>query len=383
MKNNRRKFLLDSVKAATLLSLPAWVTACGPGKNTQAGETLLSENDAATLKSKTKKKLGVALIGLGYYSTDLLAPALQFTQHCELRGIVTGSPEKIPIWQKRHSIAAGNTYNYENFGTVADNPDIDVLYVVTPTATHAKFAIAAAEAGKHVWCEKPMGMDVKECQSIIDACKMNGVKLSLGYRMQHEPNTQTVIGYAESKPYGAINDLIAQAGFAGSPPTSGWRSQPEMGGGAMYDMGVYTINGLRYAAGMEPIAVRNAKLMIPDGVRVDVTTSYELVFPNGVTAQGRTSIVEDINLLRVNCENGWYELSPMQAYTGVTGRTSDGKLLGIPIQNQQTKQMDDDALAIMNDIPVMVAGIDGLRDIRIVQAIKESAANKGKEVKLN
>lgn len=382
MKNNRRKFLLDSAKVAALLSLPAWVTACGPGKNTPAGEVLLPEKDAATLKSKAGKKLGVALIGLGYYSTDLLAPALQLTQHCELRGIVTGSPEKIPVWQERHGISTENVYNYENIGTVIDNPEIDVLYVVTPTATHAKYAIAAAEAGKHVWCEKPMGMDVKECQSIIDACKMNGVKLSLGYRMQHEPNTQTLIGYAKSQPYGAMKDLISQAGFAGSPPTNGWRSNPEMGGGAMYDMGVYTINGLRYATGMEPIAVRNAKRIFPDGVNVDVTTSYELVFPGGVVAQGRTSIVEDINLLRVNCEKGWYELSPMQAYNGVVGRTSDGILLDTPIQNQQTKQMDDDSLAIMNDAPVMVPGMEGLRDIRVVQAIKESAASEGKEVKI-
>lgn len=382
MKNDRRKFLIESAKAAALLSLPAWVTACGPGKDTEAGEALLPEKDPATLKSPNQKKLGVALIGLGYYSTDLLAPALQLTEYCELRGIVTGSPEKVPSWQKKYGIPDKNVYNYDNLLGVANNPDIDVLYVVTPTATHAKFVIAAADAGKHVWCEKPMAMTAQECRNMIDACKANRVHLSIGYRMKHEPNTQTVIGFADTRPYGNIKDVVAHAGFPGSPPTDGWRSKAEMGGGAMYDMGVYTVNALRYATGLMPIAVRNAQRIIPAGSGVDVTTSYELVFPGDIIGKARTSIVEDINLLRVNCEKGWYELSPMQAYTGVTGRTSDGTLLNKPIKNQQALQMDNDSLAIMFETVPVATAMDGWKDIKIIEAIKESAEKQGKLVEL-
>ena len=105
-----------------------------------------------------QKKLGVALVGLGYYSRDLLAPALQLTKHCELRGIVTGSPEKIPVWQKKYGIKDANVYNYENMHQIANNPDIDVIYIVLPNSLHKKYAIIAADAGKHVWCEKPMAM---------------------------------------------------------------------------------------------------------------------------------------------------------------------------------------------------------------------------------
>jgi glucose-fructose oxidoreductase len=93
----------------------------------------------------------VALLGLGNYSETQLAPALRLARYCALRGIVTGSPDKIERWQKEHAIADRNVYDYESLPRIADNPDIDVVYVVVPTALHAKYAIAAAEAGKHVW----------------------------------------------------------------------------------------------------------------------------------------------------------------------------------------------------------------------------------------
>ncbi|MEX0994187.1 MAG: Gfo/Idh/MocA family oxidoreductase, partial [Balneolaceae bacterium] len=141
---------------------------------------------------RQKEKLGVALVGLGSYSRGRLAPGLPRTEHCELRGIVTGSPHKIPVWQERYNIPDRNVYNYQTMHEVANNEDIDVIYVVTPPGLHARYAIIGAEAGKHVWCEKPMAMDADECQNIIDAAAKNGVQLTIGYRMQHEPNTQTI-----------------------------------------------------------------------------------------------------------------------------------------------------------------------------------------------
>ena len=79
-----------------------------------------------------KEKLGVALVGLGYYSTDILAPALQLTEHCELKGIVTGSPDKIPVWKSKYNLSDNNIYNYENMHTISNNDEIDVVYIVLP-----------------------------------------------------------------------------------------------------------------------------------------------------------------------------------------------------------------------------------------------------------
>lgn len=333
--------------------------------------------------AKPERKLGIALVGLGSYSGGQLAPALQETRNCELRGIVTGSPHKIPDWQKKYNIKDGHVYNYGNMHTIADNPEIDVIYIVVPTALHMKYAVIAANAGKHVWCEKPMAMTADQCQMIIDACSKNKVKLSIGYRMLHEPNTQQLIQYSQKKTYGDIQKITAHACYMGGGGT-GWRYKKAMGGGAMYDMGVYTVNGARYAAQMEPIAV-SAKHIIdrPELFKeVDETTQYSLEFPDGVICDGLASVGNSSNKLRVDAANGWYELSPMQAYGGVGGTTSDNKVMNPITGRQQTLQMDNDALAIINNTDVMAPGIEGKKDIRIIEAIFASAVDGGKRIAL-
>jgi glucose-fructose oxidoreductase len=331
--------------------------------------------DSDSTKPVLSKPLGVALLGLGNYSETQLAPALRLTKNCTLRGIVTGSPDKVEPWREKYDIAEANVYDYESLPSISSNAAIHVVYVVVPTSLHAKYCIMAAEAGKHVWCEKPMAMTVEECQSIIDACKANGVSLAIGYRMQHEPNTQTLIRWATEKPYGAITSIRAVAG-GHSDDNSGWRMDPKMGGGALYDMGVYAINAIRYASGEEPVRVLRARQWAdrPDVfTAVDENTEFELELPSGVVAYGKASRFDNENRVRVEAANGWYELEPMQSYTGVKGKTSDGKALDQPIENQQARQMDNEALALLEGRAPLVPGEEGLRDVRIVQAIIKSA----------
>lgn len=365
----RRTFLKKTLLGASTLWLPYNCTQ----KASQSTSKIATK----------KKKIGVALLGLGSYSTYQLAPALQKTQHCYLAGIITGSPEKAPVWQKKYSIKDTNIYNYETLPSIANNEEIDVVYIVTPTGTHAKFAIQAAEAGKHVWCEKPMAMTVTECQSIIDACNKNKVELTIGYRMKHEPNTQELISYATTHPFGAIEKVEAVACYAGGQP-QGWRAKKAMGGGALYDMGVYTVNGIRYATQQMPKRVISAKQYTkrPNLFKeVDETTEYQLELENGLIAFGKTSVGESDNFLKVSCANGHYQLSPMQAYNGVVGNRSDGVLLDTFVDSQQAFQMDDDALALLENRPMMIKGEEGLEDIRIIQAIIK-ASETGKSVDL-
>lgn len=329
-----------------------------------------------------KKKLGVALVGLGYYAGDLLAPALQITQNCELKGVVTGSPWKIPVWQKRYNLKDGNIYNYDNMHEIANNPDIDVIYIVLPTGLHAKYAIIAANTGKHVWCEKPMARTAQECQQIIDACNKNKVKLSIGYRMQHEPKTRELIKWADSKPYGKILNLSANAGYYDGR-SDHWKQNKALGGGAMYDMGVYPLNAARYISGEEPISVsaRHENVRKDIYTEVDETTYFTLNFPSGAVANCSTSLGKGMNDLKVNCENGWYGLSPFQSYGGIRETTSDGRTIVPTVRNQQARQMDDDALAILNNKDVLVPGEEGMTDITIVETIYESAKS-GKTISL-
>jgi len=339
----------------------------------------------SVLLPRRKESVGVALCGLGNYSTTQLAPALQETEHCELRGIVTGSPEKIPRWQRRYDIADRNVYSYATLPDVADNDAIDVIYIVTPPGVHARDAIKAAEAGKHVWCEKPMAMDVEECRSIIDAARDNDVQLTVGYRLQHEPNNRAIMNYAESERFGDVTSVQTGAGYSGAhPDPDDWRRDPELGGGALYDMGVYPINAARYATGREPVAVSGRLWSERDEMYSEVPefAEFELEFPDGIRARGETSFGKSTNYLDVACTDGWYRLRPFQTYSGVRGKTSDGTRLRPSGRDQQARQMDNDARAIRSGESPVVPGEEGLADIRIVRAIMESSRRGGTRVEI-
>jgi glucose-fructose oxidoreductase len=347
--------------------------------------TLFSPNTLLSATSQQKDRLGVALVGLGYYSTDLLAPALQQTKRCYLAGIVTGSPEKAETWKKKHNIPDKNIYNYQNFDQIANNPDIDVVYVVLPPSMHKEYVIRAANAGKEVWCEKPMAITVQECQEMIDACRKNKKSLAIGYRLQHEPNTQEYRRIVKGRLLGKIESVSCGAGYT-EGRTDHWKQKKEMGGGVLYDMGVYAIQGARLGSGSEPIAVVSAKTSTtrPEIYKngLDETTEAKLEFPGGLIADIKTSFGENINYLNINCQKGDIKMSPYQAYAGVQGSSPLGQI-NFPYQIpwQQAKQMDDDALSILQRKPMLVPGEEGLRDIRIVEAIYKSAGS-GQQVKI-
>ncbi len=335
-----------------------------------------SPNVLLSATQPKKEKLGVALVGLGYYSRDLLAPALQLTEFCELTGIVTGSPEKIPVWQKKYNIKDQNIYNYDNFDNIANNQDIDVIYIVLPPSLHAKFAIKAAQTGKHVWCEKPMAKTVAECEAMIKAAQDNKVKLAIGYRCQHDPNIQTYINLAKNKKFGKVKMITSAAGYKDSN-TNHWKQNKALGGGATLDMGVYAIQGARLGTGEEPISViAKASTTRPDIYHeVEETMQFMLTFPSGALASCQTSFGIRMNYLHINYEKGWLKMQPHSAYNGNKGKISDGSLINYSLNNQQAKQMDDDALAIMQNKELLVPGEEGLRDIRVVEAIFKSSAN--------
>jgi glucose-fructose oxidoreductase len=349
----------------------------------QTGFGLLAASVPNIIVPKPKKSIGVALVGLGYYSRDLLAPALQLTKHCHLAGIVTGTPSKIPVWQKKYNISDKNVYNYQNMHQIADNLDIDVLYIVTPNGLHLPHAEEAANAGKHVWCEKPMTTTGADAQKMIEICKKNKVQLTIGYRMQHEPNTRTIMEWAKTRPFGKIKRFYAEAGWY-NRGRDHWKLRKKLGGGAMYDMGTYPLNAARYATGEEPIAVTAKHIIKRPEIftEVDETTEFSLEFKSGLVAECVTSFGQKINRLEVTCDDGSYYLEPFQSYNGVVGAASDGTKLHTYIANQQTKQMDDDALAIINDTPPRVPGEDGLKDMLIIDAIFESARKRGKRIKI-
>lgn len=327
-------------------------------------------------------KLGIALIGLGYYSTDLLAPGLQQTEHCYLAGIVTGTMDKEEVWKKKYNIPQKNIYNYENFDEIADNKDIDVVYVVLPNSMHKEFTIRAAKAGKHVICEKPMALNAAECREMIDACNNAGVSLSIGYRLHYEPYTQQIEKFAREKTYGKIRFVNIADGFYMGRPTEHWKIKAAYGGGAMMDMGGYALQAARYSTGLEPVAVSAQQINLdPEHIsEVDETTTFQLEFPNNVFANCMTTFAGNVNFLKINAEKGEYGLEPFQAYNGLHGYLPNGEKFDFTEKHQQAVQMDEMCKAIMEGRPSLTPGEEGLRDMVIIDAIKESVKNGGKKI---
>src|SRR5215470_1342264 len=207
-----------------------------------------------THMEKNRKKLGVALVGLGTYSSQELGPALKETKHCDLAGIVSGSKDKRERWKSEYGLSDKNIYNYENFDSIKDNDDIDIVYVVLPNSMHAEYVIRAAKAGKHVICEKPMAVTVDECDEMIRACSDAGVLLSIGYRLHFEPYNIAMSKLGKGKKFGQVKKISAAHGLRSA---QGWRLDKEMaGGGPLMDVGIYCVNAGRYITGQEPLTVQ-------------------------------------------------------------------------------------------------------------------------------
>ncbi|WP_291960404.1 Gfo/Idh/MocA family protein [Maribacter sp.] len=332
--------------------------------------------------NKNGKKLGVALVGLGSYSTYQLAPSLLDTEHCYLAGIVTGTKEKESVWQEKYNIPKENIYNYENFDTIADNDSIDVVYVVLPNSMHAEFCIRAAKAGKHVICEKPMAVSVAECDAIMNACNEHKVKLSVGYRMQSDPYTHEVKKYVREKTFGDVLFVSSDAGYVSNGNPDQWRLNKKLsGGGALMNMGVYAIQTSIYGTGQNPISVSAQEFSTrPEYFKdTDETITAQFKFENGAVAHMMTSHNANGNRLKCHCSKGWFELDPAHSYGPISGRTSNGDVLKFPHKRQQALQMDDFAKHILLDSKNVAPGEMGKRDMIIVEAIYKSIREGGQE----
>ena len=332
---------------------------------------------------KENEKLGIALLGLGGYATGQLAPALQETEHCYLAGIVTGTSSKIPEWQQKYNIPDKNVYNYDNFDSIADNDAIDIVYVVTPNALHMPFTIRAAEAGKHVICEKPMEISSDRCRKMIAACEKANRKLQIGYRLRYEPHHKQIMDFAKNETYGKVKVIDTNFSFYGING-SNWRFTDASlsGGGPLMDIGIYSLDATRYASRLEPLSITaQSYKTIPDKLPgMEESIFWQMEFPEGIVANCGSSYVARSNYLRVSTEKGWYGIEPAFSYGGLKGQIN-GESMNIKNHNQQAAQMDAYAMNIRNDTPIVASAEQGLQDMIYIEAIYE-AAETGKKVSL-
>ena len=326
--------------------------------------------------------LRVAIMGLGSYGTRV-AKAMAACKRAKLVGVISGTPSKITDWQGKYGIPKENCYNYENFDKIKDNPEIDAVYVITPNGLHCEQTKRVAKAGKHVICEKPMGINAKEGQEMVDACKAAKVKLLIGYRMHFEPKTVEVIRMRKEGEFGQLKFFQGQSGFVIGDPTQ-WRLNKELaGGGAMMDIGIYSINGARYMLGEEPIWV-TAQETKTDPVKfkegVDETIQFQMGFPSGAVANClSTYAMNNLDRFFMTGTDGWVEMRPSTGYGPIKGRTHKGEL-NQPHVTHQTLQMDGMAELIFEGKQPIVPldGEEGVKDMKIIDAIFEAVKTGGK-----
>ena len=351
-------------------------------KNTTAiaaGSFVLPSLSCASTVQDTRK-LGLALVGLGNYSTTMLSKALVEAEHCYLAGIVTGTPAKASQWSKQYNIAKKNIYNYNNFSSIADNDDIDIVYIVLPNSMHGEYTIKALEAGKHVICEKPMAMDAREARQMIEAAKKAGRKLAVGYRMHYDPNFIEAKRLGQSEAFGTVNYIEAALGYSFTPEANSWKVQKSMGGGSLYNLGVYPIQSARHVKGQEPVSVTAQATTKRKDIFKEVPEifTWQLEFADGTLCNSYSGPVAFIDRLFAGCTDGFIELNPATQYNGVAGKTTRGEFNFKPVF-QQKIQVDDFARCVKEDKQSIVSGEEGWKDMLIIDAIHKSIESGKKE----
>lgn len=323
-------------------------------------------------------KFGICIAGLGVLSNVAIGPAFKNSKHCRLAGVVTSSADKGKEWQKKFGVPAEGIYSFDNFDTIADNPDIDAVFIVLPNAQHAEYTERAAKAGKHVLCEKPLANTVEECERMIAACAAAERQLAIAYRCHCVPQHRELIRMAQEGEFGTLRLVEASFGFHTRNPDathSKWRrTAAAAGGGALVDVGVYAVQGACYLTGEDPIEVQAAETkMLPDiYAEVDETLCWTMKFPSGVIANCSTSYTCGLNRLFVTGDTGWGELSPAFGYfDDIQLRTHEGAK-PMPQVDHFAEQMDHFALGCRAETELYFPGEMGLRDVRIMTAIYES-----------
>jgi predicted dehydrogenase len=333
------------------------------------------------------KKLGWALVGLGKLAIEELLPAFALCEHARPTAFVSGHADKARVLAQRYRVPEAAIYSYDTFDKIKDNADVDVVYVVLPNSMHAEYTVRAAEAGKHVFCEKPMATTVEDCRRMIDACRKAGRKFAIGYRMRYEPHQLKAIELIRSGAIGAPRVIVAD--LTQNQPGGTWRTNAKLaGGGPLPDIGIYCLNACCYLTGEEPVEVRGLVTRSADDPRfreVERDCLFELRFPSGVVASCSCSYdAERTARYRVMGTKGAIDLDPAFPYRGLRMRVIDRQGSGqleLPQVNQFATEMDHFSTCIQEGKDPRTPGEEGLRDVVVMHHIYE-AARTGRAIQL-
>ncbi len=336
--------------------------------------------------------MGFAIVGLGRLSLDQILPAFGASKLCKPVALVSGEPDKAQKIAAQYGIKPSALYSYADYGRLAQNPEVEVIYIVLPNSMHLEYTVRGARAGKHILCEKPMAVSSAECEKMIAACKTANVKLMIAYRQQYEPMNREIVKMRKAGKLGTLRCLVATNSQNQGDPSQ-WRLKRALaGGGCLPDVGLYCLNAARFWSGEEPVEVFGQIFQPTDDPRfkeVEAGCNFTLRFPSGLLASCNTSYAAHRSQwARLEGSESWAELSPAFAYKGLKLRSN--KLMeghdvilepNLEAKDQFAAEMDHMAQCVLGNRQPHTPGEEGLQDGHLMEAIYESART-GRAVKV-
>lgn len=323
------------------------------------------------------KRIGYAVVGLGSISQVAVLPAFAHSEKAKLVAVVSGDKNKAKKFAQDFS--ACEAYTYAELSQCLKNPQVDAVYIATPPGEHEKYAVAAAKAGKHVLCEKPLAATVKQARNMVSVCHRNKVLFMTAYRKYFEPSSlalKKMITTGDLGRIDIIHTLFAEHRPLGDNSPSWLFSKKLCGGGPLTDLGVYCINTTRWLVDEDPISATGISWVREKRryKQVEEGVAFRLDFKSGIILQGTAAYSAAFSsFVHVHGEKGWAELGPAFAFE--EERRLSGKIGGKwfdktyePI-DEFVLELDAFADCIREGREPEPTGEQGLRDIIIIDAI--------------
>lgn len=337
-------------------------------------------------------KTGWAIVGLGSFAIGQVIPGFADARHSKITAFVSGNPQKAAQLGDRFGVQ--HLYEYSNFDRIIDNPEIECVYIVLPVGLHAEYTIRALKAGKHVLCEKPMASTSQECAAMIAAAKAANRQLGVAYRVHFEPANIEARRRIAAGEIGTVRYGSADAGFDANPdyPPHRWRLTKALGGGgSMYDIGIYGLNGALLhlnADVLEVSAVYTSPANDPRFREVEGGLSWRAKLSNDAIIQGSSSYCYSyVTRHHYQGSGGGLSMEPASTYYDndlIIFRSGQPRAL-ISSGNaamQFAAQVDGFSEAARTNTRHRTPGDMGLRDITIIEAMYRSADSGGMTIKL-
>jgi predicted dehydrogenase len=324
-----------------------------------------------------KKKVRYAVVGLGYISQVAVLPAFAHArQNSDLTALISGDPQKLRALSRKYD--APHTYSYEQYSDCLESGEVDAVYIALPDHMHRAYTEGAAKAGIHVLCEKPMALDEADCEAMIAAAERARIKLMIAYRLHFERGSLDAIEVIKSGKIG--EPRIFTSVFSQQVKAGNSRLKKNVGGGAIYDMGVYCINAARYLFRAEPNEVFGWSSDSGDKrfQEVPEMTSALLKFPDDRIASFATSFgATDRSVFEVIGTEGVVKMDPayemaedLKGEVTIDGHTTKKVFKK---RDQFAPELVYFSDCILNDKEPAPSGQEGLADVRIIRAILEAA----------